>query len=107
MRDIQVFIEFANSWISAPLTLILKSSSTKSAELRKSVLGVGGDGRNGSEPVGKHEVDGVDDGGGYSGDFNKKFHPRLQYGSHATHLNAKDKLINKVINQRGLSCSQV
>ena len=77
---------------------MLKTSSTESAEPRKGVVGVGGGGRNRAEPVGKHEVDGVDDGGGCSGDFDKKFHPRLQYGSRTTHLNAQDELINGLIN---------
>ena len=67
------------SRIAAPLTLILKTSSTESAELRKGVVGVGGGGRNRVEPVGKHEsfgkheFDDVDDGGGCSGDFDVTF----------------------------------
>ena len=77
---------------------MLKTSSTKSAEPKKDVVGVGGGGRNRAEPVGKYEVDGVDDGGGRSGDFDRKFHPRLQYGSRATHLDAQDELINGLIN---------
>ena len=40
------------------------------------------------------EYDGVDDEGGRSGHFDKKFHPRLQYDSRATHLDAQDELIN-------------
>ena len=56
---------------------MLKTSSTKSAESKKSIIGVGGDGRNKAEPVGKYKVDGVDDGSDCSGDFNKKFHPKL------------------------------
>ena len=72
MRDIQVFLGFANSRIAAPLTSMLKTSSTESAEPRKGVVGVGGGGRNRAEPVGKHEIDGVDDGGGRSGDFDKE-----------------------------------
>ena len=71
---------------------MLKTSSTESAEPRKGVVGVGGGGRNRAEPVGKHEIDGVDDGGGRSGDFDRKFHP--SYNSRTTHLNAQDKLIN-------------
>ena len=78
--------------IAAPLTSMLKTLSTKSAEPKKSVVGVGGGGRNRAEPVGKHEVDGVDDGGGRSGDFNRKFHS--SYNSCTTHLDAQDKLIN-------------
>ena len=77
------------SRIAAPLTSMLKTSSTESAEPRKGVVGVGGGSRNRAEPVGKHKVDGVDrvdDGSGRSGD--RKFHPRLQYNSRATHLNA-------------------
>ena len=53
------------SRIATPLTLMLKTSSIESAELRKRVVGVGGGGRNRAEPVGKHKVDGVnrvDDG---------------------------------------------
>ena len=78
---------------------MLKTSSTESAEPRKGVVGVGGGGRNRAEPVSKHKVDGVDgvdDGGGRSGD--RKFHPKLQYGSRATYLDAQDKLINRLIN---------
>ena len=44
------------------------------------------------------EYDGVDDGGDRSGDFNRKFHLRLRYGSRATHLDAQDELINGLIN---------
>ena len=50
---------------------MLKTSSTKSAEPRKSVVGVGGGGRNRAETVGKHEVDG-NKGGGCSGDSDRK-----------------------------------
>ena len=46
------------SRIAAPLTSMLKTSSTKSAEPRRGIVGVGGGGRNRVEPVGKHEVDG-------------------------------------------------
>ena len=77
---------------------MLKTSSTESAEPRKGVARVGGGGRNRAEPLGKHEIDRVDDGGGRSGDFDRKFHPRLQYGSRATHLDAQDKLLNEPIN---------
>ena len=70
------------SQIAAPLTLMLKTSSTDSAELKKGVVGVGGSGRNRTEPVGKHEGDGGDngghdDGGSRSSDFDKRFHPKL------------------------------
>ena len=71
---------------------MLMTSSTKSAELRKGVVGAGDVGRNRAEPVAKHEIDGVDDGGSRSGDFNRKFHP--SYNSRTTHLDAQDKLIN-------------
>ena len=37
---------------------MLKTSSTKSGEPRKSVVGVDGGGKNRTEPVGKHEDDG-------------------------------------------------
>ena len=77
------------SRIATPLTSMLKTLSIKSAERRMDVVGVGGGSRNRAEPVGKHKVDGVDrvdDGSGRSGD--RKFHPRLQYNSRATHLNA-------------------
>ena len=60
------------SRIAAPLTLILKTSSTESAELRKGVVGVGGGSRNRAEPVGKHEFDGFDAGGGTGGKSVKK-----------------------------------
>ena len=56
------------SRIAAPLTLMLKTSSTESAKPRKGVVGVGGGGRNRAEPVGKHEVDG-DEGVDRSDDF--------------------------------------
>ena len=49
------------SQIAAPLTSILKTSSTESAKPKKGVVGVGGGSKNRTEPVGKHEVDG---GGG-------------------------------------------
>ena len=55
------------SRIAAPLTSMLKTSSTKSAKPRKGVVGVGGGGRNRAEPVGKHELDGSDDGGHVDG----------------------------------------
>ena len=45
---------------------MLKTSSTKSAEPRKGVVGAGGGGRNRAEPVGNHEVDEVDGSGGKS-----------------------------------------
>ena len=77
---------------------MLKTSSTESVEPSKDVVEISGIGRNRTEPDGKHEVDGVDDGGGRSSDFDKKFHP--SYDSHTTHLNAQDKLINRLINMR-------
>ena len=57
---------------------MLKTSSTESAEPRKGIVGVGCGGRNRAEPIGKHESDGSDDsgyvdGGGRSGDSNRKF----------------------------------
>ena len=61
------------SRIAAPLISMLKTSSTESAEPRKSVVGVGGGGRNRAEPVGKHESDGVDGDGGRSNDFDVIF----------------------------------
>ena len=82
--------------IAVPLTSMLKTSSTKLVESRKGVVGVGGDGKNRAEPVGKHEVDGVDDGSGRSSDFDRKFHP--SYNSHITHLDTQDELINGFIN---------
>ena len=68
MQDIQVFFGFANSRIAAPLTSMLKTSSTESAKPKKGVVGVAGSGRNRAEPAGKYEVDG-DEGVGHSGDF--------------------------------------
>ena len=65
---------------------MLKTSSTESAEPRKGVVGVGGGGRNRAEPVGKYEIDGVDDDGGCNGDFDRKFHS--SYNSRTTHLDA-------------------
>ena len=56
---------------------MLKTSSIKSAEPRKGEVGISGGGRNRAEPVGKYELDGVDNDGGRSGDFDKKFYPRL------------------------------
>ena len=61
------------SRIAAPLTSMLKTSSTESAEPRKGVVGVGGGGKNRAEPVDKHESDGVDGDGGCSGDFDMTF----------------------------------
>ena len=57
---------------------MLKTLSTESAEPRKSVVGVGGGGRNRAELVGKHESNGNDDGiyvagGGCSSDFDMIF----------------------------------
>ena len=71
---------------------MLRTSSTKSAEPKKGVFEVGGGGRNRAEPDSKQEVDGVDNGGGCSGDFDKIFPP--SYDSRTTHLDAQDKLIN-------------
>ena len=78
---------------------MLKISNIESVEPKNHVVGVGSGGSNRAEPVAKHKVDGVDgvdDGGSRSGD--RKFHPRLQYGSRATHLDTQDKLINRLIN---------
>ena len=75
---------------------MLKTSNTKSAEPRKDIVGVGGGGKNRAEPIGKHEIDKVDDGGGRSGDFDRKFHP--SFDSRTTHLDAEDELINGLIN---------
>ena len=77
---------------------MLKTTSTKSADPRKDVVGVGVGGKNRAGPVDKYKVDGIDNGIGSSGDFVRKFHLRLQYGSHTTHLDAQDKLINGFIN---------
>ena len=52
---------------------MLKTSSTDSAEPRKGVVGIGGGGRNRAKPVGKHESDSGDGGGGRSGDVNVTF----------------------------------
>ena len=60
------------SRIAASLTLMLKTSSFESAELRKGVVGVGDGDKNRAEPLGKHEVEG-DDGGNRSGDFDVTF----------------------------------
>ena len=65
---------------------MLKTSSTELAKPRKGVVRVGDGGRNRAEPIGKHVVDGVDDSGGRSNDFDRKFHPL--YDSRTTHLNA-------------------
>ena len=58
---------------------MLKTSSTETAEPKKGVVGVGGGGRNKTESIGKHEADRVDNGGGCSGDFDRRFHLEL-YG---------------------------
>ena len=47
------------SRIAAPLTSMLKTSSTESAEPRKGVVGVGGGGKNRAEPEGKYKVMGL------------------------------------------------
>ena len=71
-----MFLGFANfyqrfihefSQIAAPFTSLLKILRTESAEPRKGVVGVSDGGRNRAEPVGKHEVGGVDGGNGWSG----------------------------------------
>ena len=82
--------------IVTPVISMLKTSSTKSAEPPKGVVGVGGSRRNKAESVGKHEIDKVNDDGGCSSDFDKKFHPRLQYGSRGTHLDIQDQLISRL-----------
>ena len=51
---------------------MLKISNTKSAEPRKGIVEVSGSGRNITEPVGKHEVDGVNDGPGQSVNSDRK-----------------------------------
>ena len=96
MRDIQVFLGFANNQIAASLLSIMKTSSIKSTKPRKGVVGVGGSGRNRVKLVGKHEVDKVNDGGDHSGNFDRKFH--LLYDGCTIHLDAQDKLINRFIN---------
>ena len=60
------------SRIAVPLTSMLKTSSTESAEPKKGVVGIGGDGRNRAEPVGKYEVDG-NEGIGRSGNIIQSF----------------------------------
>ena len=76
---------------------MFKTSGIESAKPKKGLVGVGGGGRNRAELVGKHELDGSDnDGGGCSGDFNRKFHPL--YDSRITHLDAQDEFINGIIN---------
>ena len=52
---------------------MLKTSSTKPTKPRKGEVRVGSVGKNRAEPVGKHELDGVDNGGGCSGDFDITF----------------------------------
>ena len=69
VRDIQVFFRFANFYrqfiqgftrIAAPLTSMLKTSSTKSAKLRKGVVGVSGDSKT-KRDGGKLDGSGTDD----------------------------------------------
>ena len=64
VRDIQVFLRFANfykrfiqgfNWIAVPLASMLKTLSTKSAKPRKGRVKVGGDGRAGR---GQSKIDG-------------------------------------------------
>lgn len=43
------------------------------------------------------EYNGVDDSGGRNGDFDKKFHLKLQYNNRITHFNTQDELINGFI----------
>ena len=75
VRDIQVFLGFANfyrrfiqgfSRIAAPLTSMLKTSSTESAEPRKGVVGVGGGSRAGRDRGGidRSEMNDVEVDGG-------------------------------------------
>ena len=44
------------------------------------------------------EYNGVNDNSGQSGNFDKKFHSRLQYNSRITHLDTQDECINGPIN---------
>ena len=71
---------------------MLKTLNTKSVEPRKGVIGVSGGGKNRTELISKHEVDGVDDGSGRSNNFDRKFYPA--YNSHTIHLDTQDELIN-------------
>ena len=75
VRDIQVFLGFANfyrrfiqgfSRIAAPLTSMLKTSSTESAEPKKGVVGVGGGSKAGRDRSGINgsEIDDVEVDGG-------------------------------------------
>ena len=75
IRDIQVFLGFANfyrrfiqgfSRIAAPLTSMLKTSSTESAEPRKGIVGVGGGSRAGRDRGGidRSEINNVEVDGG-------------------------------------------
>ena len=79
---------------------MLKTSNTDSAEPRKGIVEADDGSRNKAELVDKHGGDngdnsGHDDGGSRSSNFDKKFHPILQYNSRTTHLDAQNKLINK------------
>ena len=58
---------------AVPLTAMLKILSTESAKPKKSVVRVGGSSKNRAEPVGKHEVDG-NENGARRGDFNRRFY---------------------------------
>ena len=78
---------------------MLKTSSIESTEPRKGVVGVGGGGSNKTEPVGKHELDGGDNnGGGCSGDSNRNSSNTPKLMRLATHLDAQNELINRLIN---------
>ena len=70
---------------------MLKTSGSTESTTRpgKGGVGVGGDGGDNG---------GHDDGGSRSGDFDRKFHPTLQYDSRATHLDVQDELITSIIN---------
>ena len=50
---------------------MLKSSSTKSAELKNGEVGAGDGRKNRAEPIGKHELDNINDDGGCSGNFDR------------------------------------
>ena len=79
IQDIQFFLGFANFYrqfiqrfnrIAAPLTLMLKTSSTKSAKPRKSRIGVGSDSkaRHDKSEINRSRIDDVKVNGSKVGD---------------------------------------
>ena len=73
-----MFLRLLSTSLLAPLTSMLRTSSSTDSSISATQIVV--------------DYDGVDGGGGRSGDFDRKFHP--SYNSRTTHLDAQDELTN-------------